>query len=380
MDIWDIVVLSCFLISLALTVVVIPKILLISFKKRLFDIPDERKVHKGVVPRLGGVSFFPAILFSMSFVIAIFGRFLGVDSGITAQKSSEIALILCGMILLYLIGIADDLIGARYRSKFIIQIICGTLITMSGLWINDLYGIFGIHELPAYLGIPFSIFVIVFITNAINLIDGIDGLASGLSSVALAVFGAIFLHQGEKVYAMLSFSTLGVLLPFFYFNVFGKVEHGRKIFMGDTGSLTIGMILSVLAIRLSMNNPEAKYQLDGAIVIALSLLIVPVFDVVRVVLHRWREGKHLFKPDKNHIHHKFLALGYTPRRAMVTILCISALFAATNIIILPYVNCTVVLLLDIFVWYVMHLLMSHRIKKIKQAQEQMELGQETVNN
>lgn len=177
--------------------------------------------------------------------------------------------------------------------------------SIAELWINDLYGLLGIYAIPNWIGIPFTILTIVFITNAINLIDGIDGLASGLSSVALLVFGLLFIEKGLWMYSMLAFSTLGVLVPFFYYNVFGNAERARKIFMGDTGSLTLGYILSFLAIKYSQNNPEVISNTKGTFLIAFSTLIIPAFDVIRVVMVRLRNGKSPFEPDKNHIHHKF---------------------------------------------------------------------------
>ena len=119
------------------------------------------------------------------------------------------------------------------------------------------------------------------------------------------------------MYSMLAFSTLGVLVPFFYYNVFGNAERARKIFMGDTGSLTLGYILSFLAIKYSQNNPEVISNTKGTFLIAFSTLIIPAFDVIRVVMVRLRNGKSPFEPDKNHIHHKFLAMGFTPRKAMI---------------------------------------------------------------
>lgn len=329
---------------------------MISLRKKLFDIPNDRKIHKRAIPRLGGVAFFPTILFSCSFVL-VFRTLLeySIPTTQAVYVLPECLLLICGMVLLYLMGIADDLMGVRYRQKFIIQIICATFFPIAGLWINDFYGLFGINALPYWVGMPFTIFVIVFITNAINLIDGIDGLASGLSSVALLVLGFLFINQSLWLYSMLAFSTFGVLVPFFYYNVFGSAERARKIFMGDTGSLTLGYILSFLAIKYSQNNPEAISYTEGAFVIAFSTLIIPVFDVIRVVIVRLRNGKSPFEPDKNHIHHKFLAMGFTPRKAMIIILLISCAFSATNIILMPYVNNTVMLIGDIIVWIVLNL-------------------------
>ena len=197
---------------------------------------------------------------------------------------------------------------------------------------------------------PFTVLIVIFITNAINLIDGIDGLASGLSSVALLVLGFLFMEKGLWVYAMIAFSTFGVLIPFFYYNVFGSAERARKIFMGDTGSLTLGYILSFLAVKYSQNNLAFTSFTEGAFVIAFSTLIIPSFDVIRVVLVRIGNHKSPFEPDKNHIHHKFLAMGFTSRKAMISILLISCGFSAGNILLVPYVNNTILLALDIIVW------------------------------
>ncbi|MCD7899778.1 MAG: undecaprenyl/decaprenyl-phosphate alpha-N-acetylglucosaminyl 1-phosphate transferase [Bacteroides sp.] len=344
-------VLTTFVVSVLIASLIIPRILVIATRKKLYDVPDARKVHTKAIPRLGGVSFFPTILFSFCYVFTL--RFLfgyDVNEVHITCIIPELLLLVCGMTLLYLTGIADDLVGVRWRQKFVIQIICASFFPLSGLWLNNLYGIFGIYEIPFWLGIPFTIFTVVFITNAINLIDGIDGLASGLSSVSLVVFGLLFLEKQLWAYAMLAFATLGVLVPFFYYNVFGSADKARKIFMGDTGSLTLGFIISFLALKYSMVNEEVMTYTPGAIVIAAGTLIIPAFDVIRVVLVRLRSGKSAFEPDKNHIHHKFLAMGYNVRKAMVTLICIAIAFSVANIVLIRYINGTWVVLMDIVVW------------------------------
>lgn len=384
---WYVDIIISFLVSFGITYFVIPRILLVSFKKQLFDLPDERKVHKGLVPRLGGVSFFPSILFSLAFVVALHYWYFGNIPDDMPHLTSKLLLGVCGLVIFYLVGIMDDLLGVRYWKKFLAQVSCGILLTFSGLWINNLYGLFGIREIPNYIGMPLTVFMVVFIVNAINLIDGIDGLASGLSSIALLVLGMIFIYMREICCAMVSFATLGVLIPFFHYNVFGKAENGRKIFMGDTGSLTIGLILSFLIVQFSMHNPAKIRTVEGALIVAFSLLIIPLFDVIRVVLHRLRTGKHPFIPDKNHIHHKFLQMGFTPRKAMVTILFVSGLFGILNIALIPYVNITLLLIIDIVLWTSMHVWMNKRImiKKIivspaEEANvEQLELQTEESN-
>lgn len=343
--------LATFFISVILSAIIIPRILVVAFRKQLFDVPNDRKVHTGIVPRLGGISFAPTILFSLTFTTGLrylFGYAISPDMLDTVVP--EFFFLGCGMTLLYLTGIKDDLVGLRYRSKFQIQVLAASLIPLSGLWINNLYGIFGINELSPWLGIPFTILAIVFITNAINLIDGIDGLASGLSSVSLVVLGSLFIYNEMWVFATLAFATFGMLLPFFYYNVFGQVERKKKIFMGDTGSLTLGYVLAFLTIRYISYDPDLSPYSEGAIVVAFSTLIVPMFDVIRVVMLRARTHKSLFQPDKNHIHHKFLAMGFSSRKAMITILVMAALFSCLNILLVPYVDNNILLFGDIAVW------------------------------
>ena len=349
-------ILSSFLLSALLSSIIIPRILVVAFRKRLFDVPDARKVHTGIIPRLGGVSFLPTIIFSIFFTITV-GNLMG-DSFVDYRlfvNLPEIFLLICGLMLLYLAGVKDDLVGLRYKAKFAIQILCACFIPLSGLWINNFYGLFGIGTIPAWLGIPLTVFLTVFITNAINLIDGIDGLASGLSGAALLVFGCLFLAHGIWLYGLVCFASLGVLIPFFYYNVFGQVDRGRKIFMGDTGSLTLGYLLSFMAIRYSSYHPDMIPYADGALIVAFSTLLVPALDVIRVIFYRWRHHKGLFLPDKSHIHHKFLAMGFTPRKAMVLIVVMACAFSGVNILCVNYVDNTFLFLFDVLAWTLLNL-------------------------
>ena len=351
------------LLSLVLGLMIIPKILLISYKKRLFDLPDSRKVHQVPVPRLGGISFFPVILISSCFILGV-----RVSTGfpIVELPAHEFLFFTVGGMMLFLIGVADDLIGVGYRYKFLVQIIAAFLIVCPGEWFNTLGGLFGIYELPVALGVLFTLFVVVYITNAINLIDGIDGLASGLSCIALSVLGIICMMEGDEIYAQLAFATLGVIVPFWFYNVFGNAKRGHKLFMGDTGSLILGYIISLLVIHLSRNDmSEANEEAHSHMVLAFSTLIVPLFDVVRVVIHRLREGKSPFLPDKNHFHHKLLRTGMRPRQVMVTILFIALFFIGINGLLADVLNITILLMLDIVLWTLMQLGINRAIRRRK---------------
>ena len=364
---WTVNSILVFLVSAFCAGVLIPQILLISFRKSLFDIPDERKIHQGVVPRLGGIAFKPVVFFSVVILLG-FSQLFGYSDllHVVVSESRTLAFGFCAILLLYLVGIADDLIGIRYRAKFIIQISCGLMMIVGGLWISNLYGLLYIHELPYWIGGLLTIFAVVFIINAINLIDGIDGLASGVCGVAMLFYGVIFLLIDEYIYAMLSFATLGVLVPFFYYNVFGDAEKQKKIFMGDTGSLTVGMMICILSLRMIHEFPEDVATVhSNPFILAYSPLIVPCFDVVRVYLHRVRNGKNPFLPDKNHIHHKLLAIGMQQRAAMVTIVFLSVGFTLGNILLSRFLDVTMLLVLDVSIWTLANIWLTRQMRLVK---------------
>ena len=365
-------ILLAFTISALMSMIIIPRILVVALKKRLFDIPDSRKVHKEAIPRLGGLSFAPSILFSLSFVSALYcAEYMHgqqIPLWLLTHTLSEFYLLVCGVILLYLAGLKDDLVGMRYTKKFMVQLVAALLLPLSGLWINNLYGLFGIHELASWIGIPLTILVIIFITNAINLIDGIDGLASGLCSIACLLYGLTFLMFHQYIYAMLAFATLGVLVPFFYYNVFGNAEHGKKIFMGDTGSLTVGMMLCLLSLKLTMCGTDDNTVHINPMVLAFSPLLIPCCDVVRVYLHRVRNGKNPFLPDKNHIHHKLLAVGMQQRSVMIIVISVSTVFILFNILLSLYLNVNWIVLVDILIWTFTNIRLTKRIGQLQSRQ------------
>ena len=354
---------AAFLSAVILGMILIPNILFISYKKKLFDVPDARKVHKTPIPRLGGISFFPAILIALFLNMALrytIGYPLeGVD---VEQVVLEYLFLFSGLTILYLIGEADDLVGVSYRYKFLVQILAAGFLVISGNWLHSLSGIMGIYSIPAWFGIPVTIFVVVFITNAINLIDGIDGLASGLCCIALCILTGMLILDREYIYATLALVTLGIVVVFWFYNVFGNERKGHKLFMGDAGSLTLGYILSYLVIHLSQ---EADFEPGGAknMIIAFSALLVPMFDVVRVTLHRIRKGRSPFLPDKNHFHHKLIRAGMRTPAVLVTILAADLFFIIMNSILAGRLNLTFILIIDIALYTAMHLVINHYIRK-----------------
>lgn len=371
MGYWPLNLLSIFVLCVLLAGFLIPQILLIAYRRNLFDEVNERKIHKGSVPRLGGIAFVPVIFTSIA--IALVSNLQLGFSGLTDAFASSFRICLSTFIaleLLYLVGMADDLIGIKYRAKFVVQIICAAFLISGGIWFSNLEGVLGIGELSPWIGYPFTLIVIVFLINAINLIDGIDGLASGLSSIACAIYGVSFYLLGNYALAVISFATLGVLIPFFYYNVFGNVNKHKKIFMGDTGSLTIGLILAVLGTLLFVH-PESVCSRFSTPVLAFSPLIVPCFDVVRVYMLRIRQHHSPFLPDKNHIHHKLLAAGMKPRAAMITIVSVSLLLTLGNVFLSTVLlfNINIIVALDVILWGLGNIYLSRLIKRRNAGQD-----------
>lgn len=354
-----------FLISVLLGWLFVPRVLLVSRKKKLYDIPDARKVHNRPIPRLGGITFFPVLLMSFCLTVGIW-MLMQLYGGMPHVNIfiGRFILLVVGMMTLYLVGVTDDLIGVSYKAKFAVQIVCASLFPLSGLWIHDLSGLFWLHQIPAWFGVPLTVFLVVYITNAINLIDGVDGLASGLCSIALFTLGMAAAIKAQYLFCMISFGMLGVLLPFWFYNVFGNADKGKKIFMGDTGSLTLGYLLSFLLVY--MGSLDKMGFPRGMLLMGFSTMIIPLMDIPRVMFARIREGRNPFTPDKNHIHHKLMRAGMKPLWTMVTLLVVSAFLIGFTVGgVMLDVNKTLILLIDIGFGIILHLTIDYFIARNK---------------
>lgn len=364
MNYWIVNYFITILTATLLAIFIIPKILLIAFRCNLYDTIDDRKIHSGIVPRLGGLSFLPALGVTLAIIIGVDLRYFAIPMvPELSGQTVELLFLAASLLVIYLLGIADDLIGVRYRTKFLFQIISGTLLVVSGLWVQNLHGFLWIGETAPWFGALLTIFLAVYLLNAMNLIDGIDGLASGLSIVALGWYSYLFYNTHEYVSMLIAGATLGTLLPFFFFNVFGKASSHTKIFMGDTGSLTIGLILVYLSLKLTDAPEKGCMENYNLFVLAVAPIIIPCFDVVRVFLHRVRKGRNPFLPDKSHIHHKLLALGFAQSKALIVILVADALLILLNLWCSAYIGATWIILGDVVLWTVMSLFLTARIRR-----------------
>lgn len=325
-------IIAAFLLSVGTGWVIIPRIVMISKKKRLFDELSARKSHTGMVPRLGGASFFPTFLFAFTLTMGmryIFGYNVADDYFMDSLR--ELMFLLAGSTVLFCVGMADDLTGVGYKGKFLAQTLSAVLICCSGVEITSLDGLFGIYEIPYWVGIILTVLIIILLANAYNLIDGIDGLCSGLSLLALLTFGFWFIVHGIYVYAMMAMAMAGVVLVFFFYNVLGK---RLKVFMGDTGSLLLGYLIAFLGLKFySLNVSGEFFRINAAPAVFLGVVSIPVFDVVRVFCARMVAGLSPFYPDRRHIHHKLLRIGLTHLQSAMVIVLLQVGFILLNFLL-----------------------------------------------
>lgn len=284
--------------SFVICFLIIPVIIKYSLEKNLVDIPGRRKIHKKITPSMGGIAIF------LGFIIS---AVIWVD----LYQLKEVRFVPMALFIVFFVGVRDDLVPLRPVMKILGQVMAACLlIFLFDLRLKSLYGLLGIYDIPFIISFVITTFTIIVVTNSFNLIDGLDGLAGTIACVTLTAFGISFFLIDDIVFATLSFGMLGAVLAFLFFN-----WQPSKIFMGDTGALVIGMMLSILAIHfidshyaLPATNP---YKFSAGISGAVCFIIVPLADTLRIFILRLTRKQSPFKPDKSHIHHNFVRLGFS---------------------------------------------------------------------
>jgi len=286
--------LLCFITAFVVSMVSIPPVIMLVNKYRLHDIPDIRKEHTIPTPTLGGIAIMAGMIISLAFWFPF-------------SFTGEIMTCFFSIVALFAMGITDDVKDLSAKYKFIVEIALATLIALSGIRITTFGGLFGLNDLSITAQYTFTILAIVGITNAFNLIDGIDGLAGGLSFMSLVTLGIFLTISGDKSFALIAFALAGGVLAFLYFNM-----NPAKIFMGDTGSLVLGFVIAILCTRLiQVNSISVQPLLKTAPLFALGMVLIPVFDTMRVFALRIWKGQSPFHPDRAHIHHLLTNAGFS---------------------------------------------------------------------
>ena len=311
-----------FIGSFLLTYLTIPRIISVVEYKRLMDNPNHRSSHRSRTPTLGGIAFFYCLVFTLFFIK-------------DRAEHLEFIYIIPGLTILFIVGLKDDLVVLSPVSKLLAQILAISFVLVNDSFgIESLNGFLNIYEIPYYLYLIIGGFLMLTIINSYNLIDGIDGLASIVGIVIMVIYTTIFYLSQEYFFALIAITMNASLMAFFGFNI----SSNKKIFMGDTGSLIIGFIISVLTLKFLALEPtaygELPFLLENAPLIAISILIVPLFDTARVFTIRLANKRGPFSPDRYHVHHVLIDFwGLSHKQASFIIGCFNIIFVVLFIIL-----------------------------------------------
>lgn len=328
-------------------------------KKHSFVVsPNKRTSHNGDVPNIGGINIFVSFLLTVLFFSINF--------------FSEMQFALLGLSIILIVGFIDDLLELKVLWKLAGQLAAGFfLIVLGDMRFTNFDGLFGIYQLPDIISYVFTFGVFVTVVNALNLIDGVDGLASGLGILYSLFFGIYFSLSGFSDLSLSAFAMAGSLSVFFYYNVFGN---RKKIFMGDSGSLLLGYMIFVFILKFcelnNQNEISEKYTVDSPLAVSFTILLVPLFDTIRVVITRLKKGRSPFSADRNHIHHLLLSLGLQHKYVSfilmgITFFLILLAFFVRNLsaYIIIAIDFVVAVLLTLFLW--------SRINRMNQANDKL---------
>lgn len=307
-------ILQCFATAFTLTYFAIPSIIKIALDKNLMDNPGERSSHEVSTPSLGGIAIFAGVIFA-------------IVMWAPTPVFSQVQYLLGAFIIIFLIGAKDDIAPVSPTKKLLAQVGATIIIVLnSNVELHSFYGLLGIHNsLHPGFYLFVSIFTILVLINAFNLIDGIDGLAACIGALICTVLGCWFYLTGQMEFTVVAFATVGGILAFLRYNI-----SPAQIFMGDTGSLLIGMICAILIVKFidtNYNLPvDNAYRFQGGPAVAIGIMIIPIFDTLRVFITRMMRGISPFKPDRRHIHHLLVDVGFNHMEATAILVFVNSCF------------------------------------------------------
>ncbi len=296
-----------FLVSFVISYRMIPLVINTVHYKQLMVHPNVRSSHSNSTPTLGGIAFFASLVISIFFM----RKFDDTDISMN---------IVVALTILFFLGLKDDLMVLSSKTKVILQTAAIFFIILNPIILFDnFHGFMGVHSIPVWVGIPLSYFIILYIINAYNLIDGIDGLAGMLGILITTIFAFLFFFIGEFFYSLMAISIVGFLVPFLRYNL----SKEKKIFMGDTGSMIVGFLIGLLTLRFlaleSYELQEIHIKPENLFIVTLAILFFPVIDVIRVIIIRLLNGRGAFTPDRCHLHHIFIDKGLSHSTASITL-------------------------------------------------------------
>ena len=293
-----------------ISLIAIPSIIRVAYLKHLYDEPDDRKTHERVIPTLGGLAIFAGFTISYSLFVP--------NSG-----SLDFKYILAAILIIFFIGIKDDILITAPIKKLLGQLLAVSIVVIvGGVRLTSMYGLFGIFQIDEIWGVALTIFTLLTVMNGFNLIDGVNWLSGGVGVVVSGAFGLWFYLNGFQTETVMCLSLMGALFGFLWFN-----KTPAQIFMGDTGSLIIGLITGIMCVKfIELNGKAPSIRFNSVPLIAFGVLIVPLFDTLRVFTWRVLKGKSPLHPDRNHIHHRLLEVGFNHMKTSLTIMFFNLIF------------------------------------------------------
>ncbi|MEP6746415.1 MAG: MraY family glycosyltransferase [Bacteroidota bacterium] len=310
--------------AFSITYLSIPVIIFVAKSKKLYDVPDERKIHDAPIPSLGGLGIFAGFVMACLTIIS-FGQ------------APDFQYFFAAFFVIFFLGLKDDILDISPVKKFIGQVLAAFLIIYKGnIQIQSMHGFLGFDQLSPMFSILFTYLTIIVIVNSFNLIDGVDGLAATLALMAVTILGVYFYQVDMQPYAILAFATGGSLVAFLIFNF-----QPAKIFMGDTGSLLLGLINAILVIKFInvAEMPSVNVHISSAPAVGFAILMIPLLDTLRVFGIRIGHRRSPFSPDRNHIHHILLDRGLSHTTITLTLVIVN-LVCIIAVYMLRSVNCT----------------------------------------
>src|SRR6201991_1396798 len=314
-------------ISFTVTFLAIPAVINVAEMKKLFDMPDARKVHHAPITPLGGLGIFAGF---------IFGTLLTIHF----NQYADLQYFIAASFVIFFLGLKDDILIISPVKKFIGQVLAAFIIVYYGnIQIRSMHGFLGLYQLPEMFSLLLTYFPVIVVIISFNLIDGVDGLAGSLGLLSTGIFGVYFLYVNMLPYAVLAFSLSGSLLAFLIFNF-----QPAKIFMGDTGSLLVGTVNSILVIKFInvANTPDVSFPIAASPAVGFTILVIPLLDTLRVFGIRILHRRSPFSPDRNHIHHLLLDRGFS-HRAITLFLVAVNLVAIVLVFLARSLNCTLLI-------------------------------------
>lgn len=300
-----------FVVAFVVVLLIFPKVLAVALAKNIVDNPDARKLQKQPVPVLGGIAVFFGLTFG--FIIAM-----------CFADCADLFPVYAAMAVMLYVGTVDDITDLSPSFRFLVEVLMVSfMVIVSRCMINDFHGLFGVEVIPMWVAVPLTVFAAVGIINAINLIDGVDGLSSGYCVMACTMFCGMFYAVGHESMAVMAAVAAGAMIPFFFHNVFGKKS---KMFIGDGGTLVMGTMMATFVLQTLDSQSPCAAECGpnvGLIPFTLAVLSIPVFDTLRVMLSRIMRGTSPFHPDKTHLHHIFIDLGCSHPATFVAILTLN---------------------------------------------------------